>query len=261
MGSREEVHRFWDRDLRYHRMAREVNLELTEIRKAAISHISPGALALDVACGSGELGLPLSRRARYVGVDLSLAGLSLAKEYAGAGASFVRGSGEFLPFHSGAMDVVISTASLEHFFEPYRVLEEMVRTCRHGGKIILLSGAWENPFLFPPSIEERMRNRWHRCRYILHRLLKLLQSYGLGRLTKPDIVEDPELLSRGYEPDRDAVYIVSIREVVNYLGHLGCRILFLGTNQGITRKVPLLRYFGTSLFVVAEKPPLSREEE
>lgn len=97
---------------------------------------------LDVGCGGGHLALAIAEHhpgARVTGVDLSPEQIARARRRAlGADrARFVRGSALDLPFPDGRFDVVISVASIKHWPDPGRGLEECVRVLRPGGHLLV----------------------------------------------------------------------------------------------------------------------------
>jgi SAM-dependent methyltransferase len=54
------------------------------------------------------------------------------------------GSGEALPFRDGSVDLVFSTATLEHVCDYRGAIEEMRRVLRPGGRVVLgTHGNWE----------------------------------------------------------------------------------------------------------------------
>jgi len=95
-------------------------------------------LLLDVACGPGRLLATCAPRIRMaVGLDLTLEMLRIARRASGQGAHalLVLGEGERLPFPDGTFTLVTTTLAIHHYAEPRRVVEEMVRVCRAGGRV------------------------------------------------------------------------------------------------------------------------------
>jgi ubiquinone/menaquinone biosynthesis C-methylase UbiE len=100
-----------------------------------------GARVLDVACGPGFLTLAFAARcAEAVGVDATDALLALGRAEAqrrgATNVRFDRGDATALPFSEGSFDVVSCRAAFHHFPEPDRVLAEMARAVRRGGKVV-----------------------------------------------------------------------------------------------------------------------------
>jgi SAM-dependent methyltransferase len=98
---------------------------------------------LDVACGNGNAALAAARRfARVTGVDYVPALLARAGERAAADGLAIdlrEGDAEALPFPDGAFDVVLSTFGVMFAPDQDRAAGELVRVCRHGGRIGLAS--------------------------------------------------------------------------------------------------------------------------
>jgi SAM-dependent methyltransferase len=105
--------------------------------------IVPGMHVLDVAAGTGNASIPAAQRgASVTASDLTPALLEAGRHRAqGAGVDlgWVEADAEHLPFEDGSFDVVIS--SIGAMFAPHhwQVADELVRVCRRGGTIGLLS--------------------------------------------------------------------------------------------------------------------------
>lgn len=101
--------------------------------------------AIDLGCGAGQLAVKLAQQSpglRVVGVDLSDEMLLRAEAHAqGAGVgdrvSFRKGDAGQIPFPDGALDLVVSTASLHHWSQPVAVLDEIARVLRPGGSFLV----------------------------------------------------------------------------------------------------------------------------
>jgi len=98
-----------------------------------------GERVLDVACGNGNAALAAARRfARVTGVDyvpslLARAGARAAAD--GLPLELREGDAEALPFPDGAFDVVLSTFGVMFAPDQERAARELLRVCRHGGRI------------------------------------------------------------------------------------------------------------------------------
>lgn len=106
---------------------------------------------LDVACGSGEFLAVHGEQARRVtGIDLSeekaaLARARLADRIAAGTAEVVRGDAAALPWEEGTFSAVTCNDAFPFFPVPERVLAEMLRVLRPGGRILMQIGMrWPN---------------------------------------------------------------------------------------------------------------------
>jgi len=139
------------------------------------------SLVLDVACGPGTLALafaasvagPDSIGAGVVGVDLTPEMLLRARQEAEASGCtccwFCRGRAEALPFADATFDIVSCAYSFHHLAAPERVLEEMLRVTKPGGRALIVD-------LIAPEEDDRAarNNQIERLRDASHtRTLKL----------------------------------------------------------------------------------------
>jgi ubiquinone/menaquinone biosynthesis C-methylase UbiE len=102
-----------------------------------------GDRLLDVACGSGQLGLLAARRgAKVTGVDIATNSIEAARGRAASErleATFDEGDAEELPYPDESFDIVASIYGAMFAPRPERVARELVRVCRRGGTIALAS--------------------------------------------------------------------------------------------------------------------------
>jgi len=126
--------------------------------------IEEGQTVLDVAAGTGNASIPAAERgARVTASDLTPELLEAGRaraEASGLELDWVPADAEHLPFDDGSFDVVMS--SIGAMFAPHHqaVADELVRVCRPGGTIGLLSWTPEGmlgalfrtmgPFMPPP---------------------------------------------------------------------------------------------------------------
>jgi ubiquinone/menaquinone biosynthesis C-methylase UbiE len=126
----------------YPRVAREVIPTLGPALVAA-SGVRRGDFVLDVAAGSGNAAVPAARTGAHVVAsdltpELFPAGRELAARH-GVTVTWEEADAEALPHRDGTFDVVLSCVGV--MFAPYhqRAADELVRVCRPGGTIGLLS--------------------------------------------------------------------------------------------------------------------------
>jgi SAM-dependent methyltransferase len=93
---------------------------------------------LDIGCAFVPLAERYAGMSRWVGLDLSLPALAIGRivNHAPPG-SLVCGYSEDLPFPDAAFDVVVSTEVLEHTPRPQRMIAQIARVLRSGGKAVL----------------------------------------------------------------------------------------------------------------------------
>ena len=97
-----------------------------------------GSVVLDLACGTGDLCLELTRRGlRAVGVDRSAGMLAAARARAGS-SPLVRGDGLALPFRTASLDGLVCGFALRNFAGLPPALSECARVLRPGGRLALL---------------------------------------------------------------------------------------------------------------------------
>lgn len=101
----------------------------------------PGERILDVGCGTGNFSLKLAAAgARVTGVDPSQEMLAVARKRGaeeGRGIEFLRTAGEELPFDDGSFDAAVTMATLEFVDDPEKVLGQMLRVTRPGGRVVV----------------------------------------------------------------------------------------------------------------------------
>lgn len=105
--------------------------------------VGPGMRVLDVASGTGNAAVPAAQRgASVTASDLTPALLEAGAQRpdaAGLDLEWVEADAEHLPFEDGSYDVVMSAIGV--MFAPHHqaAADELVRVCRPGGTVALLS--------------------------------------------------------------------------------------------------------------------------
>jgi ubiquinone/menaquinone biosynthesis C-methylase UbiE len=133
----------------YPLMAEQVMAPLGPVLAAAAG-IGPGDRVLDVAAGSGNVSIPAARTgATVVSTDLTPELLERSRDRAaqhGVALEWREANAEALPFADGEFDVVISAIGV--MFAPHhqRAADELVRVCRPGGRIGVISWTPEGFF-------------------------------------------------------------------------------------------------------------------
>jgi len=150
-GKEEYVHRMFSTIAgRYDRMNTVMTLALDRYwRRFAVGQIglSAGDSALDVACGTAMLAREMARavgpEGRVVGVDFCLPMLEKARENLArwglaARVDLVEGDAMRLPFADGEFAGAVSGFALRNVPDISRVLAEMARVVRPGGRVVTL---------------------------------------------------------------------------------------------------------------------------
>jgi ubiquinone/menaquinone biosynthesis C-methylase UbiE len=147
--------------------------------------IQPGDRLLDVGCGTGFLLLAAAQRCgQAVGVDVTPAMLAEAKrraEEAGlANVALREANAEALPFADSRFDAVLTRLTLHHMADPGRVLSEMYRVCRAGGRFTIcdIIAADDLSRADLHNRMERLRDPSHVRHFAAAELLRLVEEAG-----------------------------------------------------------------------------------
>jgi SAM-dependent methyltransferase len=93
-------------------------------------------VVLDLGGSTGMLRSPLQARGyRYINLDNRCLGNSEPS---------LLGDAHYLPFADASVDLVVSKDTLEHFLEPWGVVQEVHRVLKVGGRLVI----WV-PFMYP----------------------------------------------------------------------------------------------------------------
>lgn len=126
----------------YALMAEEVMAPLGPILVEAAS-IGPGSRVLDVAAGSGNISLPAAATgADVVSSDLTRELLERSRARAAARGltlDYREANAHALPFGNGEFDIVVSAIGVQFAPDQQRAADELVRVCRPGGTIAVIS--------------------------------------------------------------------------------------------------------------------------
>ena len=180
------------------------------VKKVLRKGIKSGRV-LDIGTGSGLLAIELARAKGccfdIVALDISKNMISKAKENARHYGventiTFINSTAAALPFDTNSFDLVISYASLHHWFEPVAVFNEVARVTKETGYAIIRDNkrVFENP-VWKTIIwfVSRFMNRRHR------------ENWPKAILASYTIPEARDMLSRSklkdYQVRSDFVFI------------------------------------------------------
>jgi demethylmenaquinone methyltransferase/2-methoxy-6-polyprenyl-1,4-benzoquinol methylase len=115
-------------------------------RVAALAAAAPGARALDLCCGTGDIAFVLARRgAETTGLDFSPQMLEVAEsrrlknsKLKTQNLKFIQGDAQQLPFPGSSFDIVTVGYGLRNLASWERGLDEMFRVARPGARLIVL---------------------------------------------------------------------------------------------------------------------------
>ena len=109
-------------------------------RVADLAAVTPGARALDLCCGTGDLALALAARgAAVTGLDFSAPMLEVAgRRKTGDNPVFIQGDALQIPFPDNSFDVVTMGYGLRNLASWEQGLAEMWRVAKPGGRVIIL---------------------------------------------------------------------------------------------------------------------------
>lgn len=125
-------------------------LNVENISDVSIEHLHRYALStdlvknkivLDIASGEGYGSYMLSKSAnKVIGVDIDGASILNSREkYIGGNLEFIQGSTSNIPLSNHSVDVIISYETIEHHNEHNKMMLEIKRVLKPGGKLLISS--------------------------------------------------------------------------------------------------------------------------
>lgn len=165
------------------------------IRRAYLDSLGDlrGLSVLDVGCGTGVVARELAARVgpsgQVTGVDPTHVLIDVAErlraEHGIANASFSVEDGAALPFSDGAFDLAAAITVLCHLPERERVLSEMVRVTRPGGRALIVDGEYAaNQIHHPdPETTQKVLAGWRAGSiddpFLMRRIVGFVRAAGL----------------------------------------------------------------------------------
>ena len=175
---------------------------------------------LDVACGPGLVVCAFAPQVQAAtGIDVTPAMLERARKLAAdkglANVNWRQGDVYALPFENASFTIVTTRFSFHHFLDPAAVLQEMVRVCAPGGRIVVVDDyASEDPAKAAAfNGLEKLRDPSHsRCLT----LTELAGLFGGAGLPEPEATfyelrgDVPSLLARSFPNPGDDLKIIEM---------------------------------------------------
>ena len=154
--------------------------------------------ALDVGTGAGALAFALAPLVReVVGLDPVPELLELARARALPNTEFVEGDGTALPFPDASFDLAGTHRTLHHVAQPERVVTELARVTRPGGRVVVVDQLAPVDSALAASLHEfeTVRDSSHRRLLTDEELRELFAANGLTLLRERHEDEPRELSS------------------------------------------------------------------
>jgi ubiquinone/menaquinone biosynthesis C-methylase UbiE len=215
--------------------------------------------ALDLACGPGTFTRALAARMRIVvGLDLTPALLARAVKSvgeasaaAGTVSAFACGDGTRMPFADGTFNLAICGYSIHHMLHPARVIAELARVVRVGGRVAIADMvARDGSDRELHTRIEKARDASHTLALFADELVSFLEKANM-RVISREFVEK----TRNFE-----VWMNAMRVPAGTAAYAETRRLLEGTMTndaaGMRPRISAngeLEYSLPSLYVVAEK--------
>ncbi len=179
----------------YAQLTQSMSGQIRAPRHVAIG-ARPDDILLDIACGPGSLTLELAPHvARATGLDITPAMLDEARAaQARSGVQnveWVQGDAARLPFADGSFSLVTCSAAFHHFEHPARILAEMTRVCRSGGRIVVSDVTPDADKAQAYDRMEMMRDPSHRHAHCIPELAELGYELELGEAVTQSSLAGP----------------------------------------------------------------------
>jgi len=139
---------------------------------------------LDVACGPGLVSCAFAKIAKHVtGIDITPAMIEKAKllqhERLLNNLTWNIGNASPLIFPDESFSLVITRYSFHHFLEPEKVLSEMIRVCKRGGRIAVIDVTPRPEKALAYDRIEKLRDPSHVRAIPFDELLDMVKKFGL----------------------------------------------------------------------------------
>ena len=133
----------WSSFLYEHVVAEGIGELYDALVDLSFSSLPPGCRVLDIGCGSGRASVRVARKnpqAKILGLDLSPDQIRWARRRVQGltNLDFDVGDALNLPLPADRFDIVFSLASIKHWPDPGRGLQQMYRVCKKGGWVYVI---------------------------------------------------------------------------------------------------------------------------
>jgi SAM-dependent methyltransferase len=184
-----------------------------------LTPLTPGARALDVGCGVGQVVARLTKAGvEAYGVDVSEPNIERARKLSDRCHLY---DGRKLPFPDRHFASVGALNVLEHVDEPETFISELVRVTDVGGRIVLSSPNFFRVLGFR-DYHPRMRglgNKWRNWKRLREKRRQMRTTPDAVRFDRMQpIVKEP------FSPDDDAIIATNALEMEFFLTRSGCEV-------------------------------------
>ena len=164
----------------------------------AMSDVTNTDHVLDVACGPGLVACEFARTAHHVtGIDLTQAMIDQAcvhqQELGLTNLRWQVGTALPLPYADNSFSIVVTRYSFHHFLDPQAALDEMIRVCQPGGRIVIADAAPSATNVDAYNRLEKLRDPSHTRALALEEWQQLLGQSGLKELKRGHYTVEMEL--------------------------------------------------------------------
>lgn len=166
-----------------------------------LSEVCPTDTVLDVACGPGMVACEFAKHSKFVtGVDITPAMIEQAmkrqQEQKLDNLEWNVGNAIPLPYADNTFSLVLTRYSFHHLLEPEEALSEMIRVCKHGGRVMVADVAIESSKSEAYDRLEILRDPSHTHALTKDEFASLLLSSGLSHCRQSAYGVDIELESQ-----------------------------------------------------------------
>ncbi len=127
------THDHWDEHWTESNVLSDYHLIYYNFLKKLSSTLPPSSKILEAGCGSGK-GMACFKSHDIYGIDISKEALNLSKQYG----KIKEGDIMDIPFKDNTFDLTYNSGVIEHFDNPQKAIDEMVRVTKPNGQIMII---------------------------------------------------------------------------------------------------------------------------